>query len=68
MQRGSFINSHAKIVGSFLYSIPVKEFLRVSSTWQMENESDSKLNIDYTTIQKLLHGNFSKSMGQARVN
>lgn len=41
VHRGSFINSQAKIVGSFLYSIPVTEFLRVSKACELGNRIPS---------------------------
>jgi hypothetical protein len=36
MQRGSFINSHANMVGSFLYSIPVMVFFLVNKVWKKD--------------------------------
>lgn len=40
VQRGSFISSHARIVGSSLYSTPVKWFFLVSSVCTQQNRQE----------------------------
>lgn len=47
MQRGSLINSQAKMVGSFRYSTPVMVFFLVSTVWKREIDCDEKHLIDW---------------------
>jgi len=45
VQRGSFISSHARMVGSSLYSTPVKWFFLVSSVCTPKKKRQGRVNL-----------------------